>query len=71
MAHEISSPPVPHRPSNDSHFLPRLRGFSITCRFKNGSVVTMPAIALHSSQAIQHIDEQFPEQIKGYKVKAL
>lgn len=71
MAHEISSAPVPHRPSNDSHFLPRLRGFSITCRFINGAVVTFPAIAQNSSLAIQHLDEQFAEQIKGYTVKSL
>jgi hypothetical protein len=71
FAHEICRPPNTCRPSNDSTFVKPLRGFNITCRFKNGAEVTIPTVAVNSSLAIQHLDEHFPDQVNGFTVSYL
>lgn len=69
---EVILPPMTLRPSNDSTFARRLlRGFNVTCWFKNGAEVVIPTVALNSSQAIQHLEEQFPGQVRGYTVRTL
>jgi hypothetical protein len=57
------------RSANDGRW--RLRGYRITCKFRNGAVVTIPTIAANSSQAIYHLDCLFEGQATGYTVRAL
>lgn len=71
LGHEINAAPMPHRPANDHFFRPRLRGFSITCRFNNGAQMTISTIAPNSSMAIERLDRHFADQINGYTVKRL
>lgn len=71
MAHEICQAPTNSRPSNDTNYMKPLRGFDITCRFRNGTEVTITTIAVNSSTAIQQLDDQFENEVDGYTVSTL
>jgi hypothetical protein len=60
---------APPRPANDSRW--RLRGFAITCRFRNGAALTLTAIAPNSSMAICNCERMFEGYTTGYTVRSL